>query len=56
MAAEQGNAYAQFAAGWMYEHGEGTEKDIQTAVLYYRLAAEQGYKDAADRLDAIILL
>ena len=40
--AEQGNAYAQFALGEMYDKGKGVPQDYKTAVKWYRLAAEQG--------------
>ena len=45
LAAEQGNAPAQFVLGSMYHIGEGVPKDDAEAVKWFRLAAEQG--DAA---------
>ena len=43
-AAEQGNAQAQYQLGWMYEKGEGIEKNIDKALEWYRKAATQGQK------------
>ena len=40
--AEQGDASAQFALGFMYDNGEGVPKDASQAVTWYRKAAEQG--------------
>ena len=42
LAAEQGDASAQFNLGVMYAKGEGVLKDDAEAVRWYRLAAEQG--------------
>ncbi len=41
-AADQGNAYAQYTLGGMYDRGEGVEKDAVQAVSWYRKAADQG--------------
>jgi uncharacterized protein len=40
--AEQGNAFAQNALGWMYENGRGVPKDYAQAAAWYRKAADQG--------------
>ena len=40
--AEQGDADAQFALGFMYRNGQGVPEDFHQAVLWYRKAAEQG--------------
>ena len=47
LAAEQGNATAQFYLGVMYTNGAGVPKDDGEAVRWYRLAAEQGYATRA---------
>ena len=52
LAAEQGDADAQFNLGVMYADGEGVPQDYQEAVKWYRLAAEQGYADAQANLGA----
>ena len=46
LAAEQGDASAQFNLGFMYADGRGVLKDYQEALKWYRLAAEQGYARA----------
>jgi len=46
LAAEQGDATAQFYLGVMYDNGEGVPQDYAEAVKWYRLAAEQGYASA----------
>ena len=42
LAAEQGNASAQFNLGIMYENGRGVPQNYAEAARLYRLAAEQG--------------
>ena len=49
-AAESGHADAQNYLGYMYENGFGVTKNGNEAVKWYRKAAEQGVKDAADAL------
>lgn len=46
VAAEQGDATAQFDLGTMYEHGSGVSKDDVEAVEWYRKAKELGDADA----------
>ena len=46
LAAEQGDARAQFALGFMYRDGRGVAQDDTEAVRWYILAAEQGNADA----------
>ncbi len=36
---------------WLYENGNGVEKNIDTAIEWYTKAADQGYQKAKDRLD-----
>ena len=50
LAAEQGDAAAQFNLGVMYASGVGVPLDYQEAVRWYRLAAEQGYAGAQHNL------
>ena len=40
--AEQGDAFAQYNLGVMYDKGLGVPQDYKTAVKWYSLAAEQG--------------
>jgi len=46
MAAEQGDAYAQYNLGVMYANGRGVPQNDTEAVRWYRMAAEQGDADA----------
>jgi TPR repeat protein len=50
MAAEQGDALAQYNLGLKYENGEGVKKDINEAENWLHKAARQGYKAAQDEL------
>ena len=50
LAAEQGNANAQFNLGVMYANGEGVLKDEAEALRWFRLAAEQGNANAQNNL------
>ena len=42
-AAEQGNAFAQSALGFMYQYGQGVKQDYFKAFEWYQKAADQGY-------------
>ena len=53
LAAEQGDASAQFRLGLLYDTGEGVPQDYQEAVKWYRLAAEQGNARAQGALGAM---
>ena len=37
---------AQYALGCMYEQGEGTQPDLQEAIRWYKVAANQGHTEA----------
>ena len=50
LAAEQGDASAQFNLGGMYANGEGVLEDDTEAVRWFRLAAEQGHAGAQSSL------
>jgi TPR repeat protein len=50
LAAQQGDAYAQTAAGGMYVNGIGTQQDDKAAAKWFTLAANQGLPDAQYRL------
>jgi TPR repeat protein len=45
-AALLGNAGAQSVLGGCYERGDGVEKDLERAFMWYSSSAEQGYLDA----------
>ncbi len=53
LAADQGNATAQFNLGVMYDTGRGVPQDDAEAVRWYRLAADQGDADAQFNLGFI---
>ena len=48
--AEQGDPRAQYNLGCCYELGDGVEKDLSQAYIWYYLAAEKGNELAAYRL------
>lgn len=48
--AQNGNAVAQFNVGEIYEFGEGIHQNMQEALNWYRLAANQGNVGAQLRL------
>jgi TPR repeat protein len=50
MAAEQGEAKAQFNLGVMYAKGQGVPQDFKEAMQWYYLAAMQGDADAQHNL------
>jgi len=48
--AEQGNVFAQFNMGLMYDIGQGVPQDYKEAVKWYRKSAEQGHVAAQSNL------
>ena len=46
LAADQGQATAQYNLGTMYDSGLGVPENVVMAVKYYQLAADQGNEDA----------
>ena len=50
LAADQGDASAQFSLGVAYGVGEGVPQDDVEAVAWYRKAADQGYASAQNSL------
>ena len=53
LSAEQGNAYAQYSLGYMYENGRGVIQDKDRAHMWYNIAASQGYKYATKYRDLL---
>lgn len=45
-AAEQGHVKAQYNLGYLFQEGEGVQKDIHKAMYWFEKAAEQGFVDA----------
>lgn len=54
-AAERGYSKAQYNVGLCHEHGRGTPRDFQKAVLSYQLAASQGHSLAQYRYARCLL-
>lgn len=53
-AALNGNAYAQYCLGHLYENGYTTcGKDLQLARYWYFKSAEQNYKEAVDKVKTL---
>ena len=48
--AQRGNPQAQYNLARMYEYGNGVEKDLDQAILWYRKAATQDYTPAKHHL------
>lgn len=53
LAADQGDAQAQYNLGVMYDLGQGVPQDDAKAVKWYRLAADQGFAQAQYKLGII---
>lgn len=53
LAAEQGDADAQFIMGIMYSKGLGVPQDWARAYMWFNLAAQLGDHDAAKNRDAM---
>ena len=56
LAAQNGNAEAQYNLALAYENGNGMTKDLSEAVKWYRKAAEQGHAGAQKELKTAELL
>ena len=44
LAADQGNAIAQYNLGFMYDNGQGVPQDYVRAHMWFNLSAAQGTK------------
>jgi TPR repeat protein len=53
LAAAKNHPKAQLFLGYMYENGEGTEKDIDSAKFWYLRAAQNGDEVAKTRLKSL---
>lgn len=54
--AQRGHVASQYALAYMYESGQGTEKDLGLATDWYQKATQQGFVPARDRLVYIDIL
>ncbi len=55
VASESGDAISQFTLGFMYWSGRGTEPDPDTALKWFRKAADQGVPEAMYNVAKILL-
>ena len=53
MAAKGGNVKAQKSLAFLYERGEGTEKNIDEAIYWYKKAMENGCQEVEKRLNSL---
>ncbi len=54
LAADQGNASAQYNLALMYHHGQGVPQDYAEAARWYRRAADEGHAGAQYR-EALVI-
>ena len=53
LAAEQGDADAQYILGFMYHEGKGVIQDNVYAHIWWNIAASQGVKNATKKRDIL---
>lgn len=53
--AEAGDAYAQLNLGAAYDNAQGLERDVEQALHWYQLAAEQGLAEAQFNLAHLLV-
>jgi TPR repeat protein len=53
LAAQQGNADAQYYLGLLYEFGHGVPQNHAEAAKWYRMSVQQGNEDARTRLNEL---
>ncbi len=51
--AEQGNASAQYAVGYMYYYGKGTQRNKTLGMKWIQRSAKQGYRPAQKSLQLL---
>ncbi len=52
-AAIRNDALAQNNLGWMYEHGEGTTKDVSKALYWYSKASQNGFELGLENMNRL---
>ena len=53
LAAAQGYTPSQINLGYLYENGFGVEKNLETALAYYKLAFDSGYEGAEEAITRV---
>lgn len=53
--ADEGDAEGQYLVGLLYSMGVGTQEDLDKAIQYYKMAAEQGLAKALDALGNVYI-
>ena len=53
-AAKLGNSCAQFNVALTYEYGDGTKKNMDEAIYWYKISAKKGNEGAQSRLKEIL--
>lgn len=56
VAAQRGNAEAQYDMGVLYSYGRGVPKDLSEAAKWYRRASEQGHPEAQANLGQLLVM
>ena len=55
MAAEQGDAMAQYQVGFFYQQGIGVKRDMYEAIKWFSIASSNGSEDAVEALRELSL-
>jgi TPR repeat protein len=50
ISAEHGSSISQYNLGRIYENGNGVDKNVFESFKWYKLAADQGHKEAKERI------
>jgi TPR repeat protein len=53
MASEQGDVDSLYNMGVIYEVGDGVERNLDTALDYYKCALEKGHPNASKKIKMI---
>jgi TPR repeat protein len=54
VAAKGGNVDAQRSLAFLYEQGDGTEKNLENSIYWYKKAEENGCQEAKESLDILL--
>ncbi len=50
---ENGNRIAPYNIGFMYEYGEGVQKNINTAIKWYQMSCERYLQPGCERYERL---